>query len=71
MLLLKHSKHYHISFSKCMPSMLPDPISTHVLDTTTGLPASGIAIRFEKLNNNTKIWEYVMGKYVKNIKAYL
>ena len=45
-----------------MPSMLPDPISTHVLDTKTGLPASGIAIRFEKLNDDTKIWEFVMGK---------
>ena len=45
-----------------MASMLTDPISTHVLDTKTGLPASGIAIRFEKLNDDTKIWEFVMGK---------
>ena len=54
--------HNYTSFSKTMASMLTDPISTHVLDTKTGLPVSGIAIRFEKLNNGTKIWEFVMEK---------
>ena len=37
----------------------PDPISSHILDTSIGQPASGVAISLEKFGNNTKVWEYV------------
>ena len=40
----------------------PDPISSHVLDTSSGLPAVGISITFERLNNETQNWEFVIRK---------
>ena len=40
----------------------PDPISSHVLDTSSGLPAAGISITFERLNNETQNWEFVIRK---------
>merc|ERR1711963_550117 len=43
-------------------SKFPDPISSHVLDTASGLPASGISILFEKLNNTNQLWEFVVRK---------
>ena len=36
-----------------------DPISSHVLDTSTGLPASGITITFEKLDRTRNEWIFV------------
>ena len=40
----------------------PDPISSHVLDTSSGLPAAGISITFERLNKATQNWEFVIRK---------
>ena len=37
----------------------PDPISSHVLDTSTGLPAADITISFEKLNPESNRWESI------------
>eukprot|EP00093_Oithona_nana_P002333 02333.XXX_24899_24299_1 [CDS] Oithona nana genome sequencing. len=34
----------------------PDPISSHVLDTSTGLPAAGISITFAKLDPVSSQW---------------
>ncbi|SFI52994.1 hydroxyisourate hydrolase [Halpernia frigidisoli] len=34
-------------------------LSTHILDVSKGLPASGVSIKLEKMNSKTKIWDYV------------
>ncbi|KQR94800.1 5-hydroxyisourate hydrolase [Chryseobacterium sp. Leaf180] len=34
-------------------------LSTHILDISKGLPAPGVSIRLEKLNEQTKIWSFV------------
>ena len=39
-----------------------DPISSHVLDTSAGLPAAGISITFERLNEETQNWDFVVRK---------
>ena len=36
------------------------PLSSHVLDTSSGLPAAGIKMTFEKYTNNT--WQHVLVK---------
>ena len=40
----------------------PDPISSHVLDTSSGLPAAGISITFERLNEEKQNWDFVIRK---------
>merc|ERR1712061_218816 len=39
-----------------------DPISSHVLDTSSGFPASGMSISFEKFDENIKNWLHVIRK---------
>lgn len=39
-----------------------DPISSHVLDTSSGFPASGISITFEKFDSQSKEWIHVVRK---------
>ena len=34
-------------------------LSTHILDISKGLPASGVSIKLEKMNMTTKMWEAV------------
>jgi 5-hydroxyisourate hydrolase len=34
-------------------------LSTHILDISKGLPASGVSIKLEKMNTKTKAWEYI------------
>ena len=36
-------------------------ISSHVLDTNKGLPASGVLVQFYKLNNNNEWTEILTG----------
>ena len=40
----------------------PNPISSHVLDTTSGLPAPEIGITFEKFDEVNKDWIHVARK---------
>ena len=40
----------------------PNPITSHVLDTTSGLPASGIGITFEKFDEVNEDWIHVVRK---------
>merc|ERR1719500_2215727 len=40
----------------------PNPISSHVLDTTSGLPAPGIGITFEKFDEVNNDWIHVVRK---------
>jgi len=40
----------------------PNPISSHVLDTASGLPAPGIGITFEKFDEVKKDWIHVVRK---------
>ena len=40
----------------------PNPISSHVLDTTSGLPAPGIGITFEKFDEVNNDWIHVVKK---------
>ena len=40
----------------------PNPISSHVLDTVSGLPAPGIGIMFEKFDEVNKDWIHVVRK---------
>ena len=40
----------------------PDPISSHVLDTASGFPAAGLSVSFEKYNEQTKNWDFVIRK---------
>ena len=40
----------------------PNPISSHVLDTASGFPASGIGITFEKFDKTTKDWIHIVRK---------
>lgn len=37
-------------------------LSTHILDVSAGLPAGGVTIKLEKMNPNTKSWEFVSEK---------
>lgn len=39
-----------------------DPISSHVLDTASGFPASGISITFERFDQKTGSWVHVVRK---------
>lgn len=34
-------------------------LSSHILDVSTGMPASGVTVQLEKLNENTKVWAFV------------
>lgn len=34
-------------------------LSTHILDVSKGIPAPGVKIRLEKLNEQSKVWSYV------------
>lgn len=34
-------------------------LSTHILDVSSGMPATGITVQLEKLNEKTKAWVYV------------
>lgn len=37
-------------------------LSSHILDVSTGMPASGVSIQLEKLNEKTKAWVFVEKK---------
>lgn len=37
-------------------------LSSHILDVSKGAPATGIAIKLEKYNEQTKIWSFVEEK---------
>lgn len=37
-------------------------LSTHILDVSSGFPAEGVTIRLEKLNPNTKSWDFISEK---------
>lgn len=37
-------------------------LSTHILDITEGLPAENVTIKLEKMNTETKAWDYVSEK---------
>lgn len=41
-------------------------LSTHILDISKGLPASGVSIKLEKMNTKTKTWAYVDQKATDN-----
>ena len=43
----------------------PNPISSHVLDTASGLPAPGIGITFEKFDEVKKC-DNIRKKYINN-----
>jgi 5-hydroxyisourate hydrolase len=34
-------------------------LSSHILDVSTGMPASGVTVQLEKLNEKTKVWSFV------------
>lgn len=34
-------------------------LSSHILDVSTGMPASGVTVQLEKLNEKTKLWVFV------------
>jgi 5-hydroxyisourate hydrolase len=34
-------------------------LSSHILDVSSGMPASGVTIQLEKLSENTKVWVFV------------
>jgi 5-hydroxyisourate hydrolase len=34
-------------------------LSSHILDVSSGMPASGVTVQLEKLNENTKVWVFV------------
>lgn len=34
-------------------------LSTHILDVSSGMPATGVTVQLEKLNEKTKTWVYV------------
>jgi 5-hydroxyisourate hydrolase len=34
-------------------------LSSHILDVSKGLPAAGVTIKLEKLNEHTKVWSFV------------
>lgn len=34
-------------------------LSSHILDVSTGLPATGVPIKLEKLNEHTKLWTFL------------
>ncbi|MBW3524845.1 MULTISPECIES: hydroxyisourate hydrolase [unclassified Chryseobacterium] len=37
-------------------------LSSHILDVSKGIPASGVKIKLEKYNNQSKIWTFVEEK---------
>ena len=37
-------------------------LSTHILDVSEGMPAEGVIIKLEKMNPETKTWEFVAQK---------
>ena len=34
-------------------------LSSHILDVSKGMPATGVAIKLEKYNDQTKIWSFI------------
>lgn len=34
-------------------------LSSHILDVSSGTPASGVTVHLEKLNEKTKVWDFV------------
>jgi 5-hydroxyisourate hydrolase len=34
-------------------------LSSHILDVSTGMPAGGVTVQLEKLNEKTKLWVFV------------
>jgi 5-hydroxyisourate hydrolase len=34
-------------------------LSSHILDVSSGMPASGVTVQLEKLNEKTKVWVFV------------
>ena len=41
-------------------------LSSHILDVSKGMPASGVSIKLEKYNEQTKIWSFVDEKITDN-----
>ena len=37
-------------------------LSSHILDVSQGIPATGVTIKLEKYNENTKMWTFVEDK---------
>lgn len=37
-------------------------LSTHILDVSEGLPAEGVIIKLEKMNPDTKMWDFISEK---------
>lgn len=37
-------------------------LSSHILDISTGMPAAGVTVQLEKLNEKTKLWDFVEKK---------
>jgi 5-hydroxyisourate hydrolase len=34
-------------------------LSSHILDVSSGMPASGVTVQLEKLNEKTKVWSFI------------
>ena len=34
-------------------------LSSHILDVSSGMPATGVTVQLEKLNEQTKVWDFV------------
>ena len=60
-IIIKENIHRFIILQKIMAKH-PNPISSHVLDTASGLPAPGIGITFEKFDEVKKDWIHIVRK---------